>query len=68
MNRNKEPNLFLKYSSLGIQLLAIIGFFGWLGFKIDQYFSFTFPLFLLLFVFASFGGMIYRIYRSINEE
>jgi len=47
--------------------LATIGVFGWLGFKIDQYFSFTFPLFLLLFVFASFGGMIYRIYRSINE-
>ncbi|MCA4894469.1 MAG: AtpZ/AtpI family protein [Cytophagales bacterium] len=67
MSREKEPNLFLKYSSLGIQLLATIGFFGWLGFKIDQYFSFTFPLFLLLFVFASFGGMIYRINRSINE-
>jgi hypothetical protein len=67
MSREKEPNLFLKYSSLGFQLLATIGVFGWLGFKIDQYFSFNFPLFLLLFIFASFGGMIYRIYRSINE-
>jgi hypothetical protein len=67
MDEEKQPNLFIKYSSLGIQLLATIGFFGWLGFKIDRYLSFSFPLFLLLFVFASFGGMMYRIYRSLNE-
>ena len=33
----KTYNSYLKYSSLGLQLLAAIGVFGWLGYKLDQY-------------------------------
>lgn len=63
-----QSNSYLKYSSLAIQLLVVIGVFGWLGFKIDQWLGINFPAFLLLLGFASFGGMMYQIYRSINRE
>ncbi|MCE2994001.1 MAG: AtpZ/AtpI family protein [Cyclobacteriaceae bacterium] len=64
----KNPdNTFLKYSSLGLQLLATIGAAGWIGFQIDSYFGYRFPVFLLVFVVIAFSGMMYKMYRSLNE-
>lgn len=61
-------NSYLKYSGLGLQLFITIGIAGWLGYKLDNYLSWKFPVFMLVFVMVSFGGMIYRIYRSLNQE
>jgi len=67
LKEKEPPNAFLKYSSLGLQLLIVIGAFGWLGFKIDAWLHLQFPAFLLLFILLSFAGMMYKIYRSLNE-
>ncbi len=63
----KPSNDFLKYSSLGIQLVVGIGIAAWLGHRLDQYLNFQFPAFLLSFVLITFGGMMYQLYRSINK-
>jgi len=60
-------NKFLKYSSLGLQLLATIGAAGWIGFQIDSYLQLGFPVFLLLLILIAFIGMMYKMYRSLNE-
>jgi F0F1-type ATP synthase assembly protein I len=63
----KPDNAYLKYSGLAIQLLAAIGFFGWLGYLIDNYLALSFPVFMLLFGFLAFIGMMVQLYRSINQ-
>lgn len=63
----KPSNDFLKYSSLGIQIVLGIGLAAWLGHKLDQYLDLKFPAFLLGFVFITFGGMMFQLYRSINR-
>jgi len=64
----KNPkNNFLKYSSLGLQLLFTIGVCAWLGLKIDQYLQLKFPAFLLTLTMLSFAGLMYKLYRSLNE-
>lgn len=63
-----QYNSYLKYSGLAIQLLAAIGVFGFLGYKIDQWLEIRFPAFMLLLGFLAFGGMMYQVYRSINKE
>ncbi len=65
--KQKPSNDFLKYSSLGIQLVVAIGLAAWLGHKLDQYMNIAFPAFLLGFVFLTFGGMIYQLYRSLKK-
>ena len=65
---SRQSNAYLKYSGLAFQLLAAIGVCGWLGFKLDNYLGIKFPAFLLLFGFLAFGGMMYQIYRSINNQ
>jgi F0F1-type ATP synthase assembly protein I len=66
--KSSQSNNYLKYSGLAFQLLAAIGVCGWLGYKLDSYLEIKFPAFLLLFGFLAFGGMMYQIYRSINNQ
>ncbi|MFM7195166.1 MAG: AtpZ/AtpI family protein [Bacteroidota bacterium] len=67
--KKREPlNPFLKYSSLAIQMVAIIALAAWAGLELDAALHTGFPVFLLLFVFMAFGGMMYRLYISINRE
>lgn len=66
-DKKKPVNTFLKYSGLGVQMLASIGLAVWLGLKLDQYFKSS-PLFLLTFVFLIFGGMMYQLYQSLNKD
>ncbi len=66
--KNQKPsNSFLKYSSLGLQLVAGIGLAAWLGHWLDGQMQLGFPVFLLSFVFITFGGMMYQLYRSLNK-
>jgi len=67
-NKKNQPNTFLKFSGLGIQMVAAIGLAAWLGLKLDKYLGIEFPVFLLTFVFVIFGGMMYQLYRSLNND
>lgn len=66
--KSKPYNSYLKYSGLAVQLLGAIGIFGWLGWLLDQYLEFKFPVFMLLFGFSGFAGMMVQVYRSINQD
>ena len=66
-DQKEDPvNSYLKYSGLAFQLLAAIGLFGWLGYKLDQYLSLKFPVFMLLLGFLGFVAMMVQIYRSLK--
>lgn len=66
-DKKKPISTYSRYSGLAFQLLASIGVFGWLGYKLDQYLSLKFPTFMLLFGLLAFGGMMYQLYRSLNQ-
>jgi F0F1-type ATP synthase assembly protein I len=66
-DKKKPVNSYVKYSGLAFQLLAAIGVFGWLGYKLDQFLGLTFPAFMLLFGFLAFGAMMYQVYQSIKQ-
>jgi F0F1-type ATP synthase assembly protein I len=59
---------YLKYSSLAIQLVVVIGVFGWLGHLLDGYFNLRFPVFLLTLVMIAFAGMMYQLYKSLDKS
>jgi len=66
--KQRPYNNYLRYSSLAFQLVVTIGLAGWLGYMLDSYLELAFPLFILIFTIAAFAGMIYQLYRSINQE
>ncbi|WP_346856162.1 AtpZ/AtpI family protein [uncultured Draconibacterium sp.] len=57
----QKANSFIKYSSLGFEMMAIIGGFTFLGYKIDQWMNnqfkgFTFGLMVLSVIIAVVYG------------
>lgn len=64
----KGSNAYLKWSGLAFQLLGGIGLFGWLGYKLDNYLELKFPIFMLVFGFLVFGGIMYQVYQSIKNQ
>jgi F0F1-type ATP synthase assembly protein I len=63
-----QSNSYLRYSGLAIQLLATIGVCGWIGYKLDQWLSLKYPVFMITLGLAGFAGIMYQVYRSINRE
>jgi F0F1-type ATP synthase assembly protein I len=66
--KRNRYNSYLRYSSLAIQLLVTIAVCGWLGYELDEYVGNKYPLFMLLFGFLGFAGVMYQIYRSVNRN
>ena len=64
----KPTDSYLKYSSFALQLFGGIGLAAWLGYRLDQYLGLKFPAFLLGFVFISFGGMMYQMYKDLKKK
>lgn len=66
--KQNQYNSYLKYSGLAIQLVFTIGVAGWLGYLLDQYLGMKFPVFIVLFTFTAFGGVIFMLYRALNKD
>ena len=67
--KNKK-NLFLRFSSMGIQMAGIIGFFTWLGIYCDKKFETLNPwwtIFLSLFGVISSMILIIREILKLNN-
>jgi hypothetical protein len=61
-NKRKGYESFIRYSSLGFEMMVIIGLGTFLGYKIDQWMEnefkgFTFGLMILSVVLAIFYGI-----------
>ena len=66
----KKNNLFLRFSSMGIQMAGIIVFFAWLGTYCDKKFQTTTPwwtLFLSLFGVFSSMFLVIREILKLNQ-
>jgi len=60
----KKNNLFLRFSSMGIQMAGIIAFFAWLGTYCDKKFQTTTPWWTLS---LSLFGVISSMFLVIRE-
>jgi ATP synthase protein I len=60
----KKNNLFLRFSSMGIQMAGIIAFFAWLGTYFDKKFQTSTPWWTLS---LSLFGVISSMFLVIRE-
>jgi hypothetical protein len=59
-----QPQLWLRYSHLGLQFALTVGIFTYAGIWADGRFG-TSPLFVLLGVGVGFGMGFYHLYRGV---
>ena len=67
-NPKKKYDDFVRYSSLGFEMMAIIGGFTFLGYKIDQWMENDFKAFTLgLAIFSVIAAIVYGT-RSLLKK
>jgi preprotein translocase subunit Sss1 len=71
--KNKKPQSkplhdYIRYSGLGIQMLATIGIFLWIGMQIDRKLSWEFPVFTIIFVLIGIVGSIISLIKNLSQD
>ncbi len=62
--KQEQLNPYLKYSGLAFQMLATIGIFVFIGYKLDEWFDKSTPVNLIIF---SLIGIAIALYQVIKE-
>jgi len=60
----KQIDDFIRYSSLAIEMVVIMGVGVWIGMKIDKWLELDFPAFTLALMILSVAGAIYHAIRK----
>jgi hypothetical protein len=67
--KNNKYNNFIRYSSLGFEMMAIIGIFTFAGYKIDQWMKNDFKGFTLgLMIFSVIVAIVYGTKNLLKKE
>ncbi|HAG16985.1 MAG TPA: hypothetical protein DCG69_10785 [Bacteroidales bacterium] len=67
-NPKKDPNAYVKYSSIAMQMGLVIGIGVFGGFKLDKFLSLKFPIFTLFFSLASVALAIYLAIKDFIKK
>ncbi len=63
---NKNENNYLKYSTLGLQMVAFVVVFTFIGRFLDQFFQFQFPVFTLILIMIGLFGALYYMIKKLK--
>lgn len=69
-NKPQEKRLttFIKYSATGFQMLATIGVFAFIGYKIDEKRGSEKPVFMAILGVIGAVVSLYQVVRSLSKE
>jgi ATP synthase protein I len=66
--KEKQPlKSYIKYSSMGFQMVGIIGIFTFIGYKLDQYQQTQTPYYTAGLSLAGIAISLYFVFRTIKE-
>lgn len=60
----KQPNNFIKYSNLGIQMAVIIGLGCWGGWKLDQLYPNQYNVYTIILSLFSIFAALYLVLKD----
>ncbi|ETZ20290.1 AtpZ/AtpI family protein [Pedobacter sp. V48] len=66
--KKKGLNTFAKYSSISFQMLATIGVFAFIGYKIDEYRGSKTRIITAVFSLIGVGAAMYQVVKQLNKN
>ena len=67
MEPSKQPNTFLKYSGLALQMMGTLLVFTWLGRLGDEYFNFKTPWLTIVAMLLGLVGVMYKLMKGFSK-
>ncbi len=59
---------YARYAGIGFQMVAVIGLFTFIGYKLDQSRNAKQPLLTALFSLAGVGVALYQVIKSVTKN
>lgn len=66
--KNKPTPNYIKYSGIAFQMLATIGVFVFIGYKIDEYQGVENFIFTAVLGIVGVAASLYLVIRSLNKD
>ncbi|MBB5635836.1 F0F1-type ATP synthase assembly protein I [Pedobacter cryoconitis] len=66
--KDKKATNFIKYTGIGFQMLATIGVFAFVGYKIDNYRNSEKLIFTALLGLSGVVISLYQVIRQLNSK
>lgn len=66
--KNKRTPNYIKYSAIAFQMLATIGVFAFVGYKIDEHQGIENFLYTALLGIVGVAASLYQVIRSLNKD
>ncbi len=63
-----EASSFVKYSSIGFQMLATIGLFAFVGYKIDEHQNNSKPIITAILSLIGVVISLYQVVKQLNKK
>lgn len=67
-DKNKSTSSYIKYVGVAFQMLATIGVFAFVGYKIDEYKNIDNYIFTATLGLIGVGTSLYQVIRSLNKN
>lgn len=64
----KRGSNYIKYTGLAFQMLATIGVFSFIGYKIDEHYKNDNFIVTAIFGIVGVGASLYQVVRSLNKN
>ena len=64
----KSLSKFMYFSGMGFQMIAVIGFFAFIGYKIDESKGSVKPIFTAIFSVIGVGLSLYSVIKSVIKN
>ena len=67
-DKKKNVNNFARYSSISFQMLATIGIFAFIGYKLDAYQHTKNPIFTAILSLVGVVISLYQVVKQLNKK
>jgi F0F1-type ATP synthase assembly protein I len=67
MSQQNQPNPYLKYGNMAIQMAVIIGLAVWGGQKLDAHFGNTTPIYTIVLSLVGIFASLYLIIKDLIQ-
>lgn len=67
-NQPEDRNAYMRYATMGTQMLVVIGLGVFAGFKLDKYLGLKIPIFTLVLSLLSVAAAIYLSIKDLIKK
>ncbi len=68
MTKPAQPNQYLKYSGMVLQLFVLLAIGAWLGQYIDEKLNTPDPYFTILLILLFTAGFFYKLVKDLSQK